>query len=564
MIVFVSLFISLVSAISVSITEPIDGDTYDGNWLPFRAIVENDNEIPDSVHYSLNGSPSVQTPRLNTDWYTYMANELRTAYSEAPAPHDNTILWSAPITGFLHEFPTPVTYCGMVFYTSDSIGQATTNTLYALDAATGSVIWTYDTGYADDAVTVVDGRLYTSADSIFCLDAYTGEKYWAYDDTCQTFFNSHGPPVLWQDKVYATSGSVYCLDIMSGEMLWKTDQQFGCACSMTAWNEMLFVPTFQEHSLYALDVTDGSVIWQNTDCPSGYWDSSPLIEDGMVYICGAYGYALAIDAVTGTTEWISTLTGEVTATPAFHDDQLFFASEIEPYYCLDALNGSTVWTAPYNQHGSSGIADGLVFFGETQPTHDSASVVALDIETGSEVWSYRTSCNPNLGFQSSPSITDGVMYYACTDGYLYAFGTGLKYTYKEDFFYADLGANELIVTSWDDGITIASDTINFMVTQTGITLEPSRHLNLHASPNPFKSSAAISFELTDPGFVTLKVFDLTGRSVTTLLDNELVRGEHSVQWNCCCENKQPVSSGLYFCRIESQRVIETIGLCLLN
>ena len=53
---------------SVTITEPVDGDTYDGDWLTVRAIVENENELPDSVHYTLNGETVIEIPRLNTDW----------------------------------------------------------------------------------------------------------------------------------------------------------------------------------------------------------------------------------------------------------------------------------------------------------------------------------------------------------------------------------------------------------------------------------------------------------------------------------------------------------------
>lgn len=560
----------IISATSVTIIEPIDGETYDGDWLPFRVIVENENVIPDSVSYSLNGDSPMQVARLNTDWYTYMANDLRTGYSEAQAPHDNTILWAAPVTGEYHEFPTPVTYDGMVFYTSDSIGTAITDTLYALDAATGDVIWTYDTGYADDAVTVVDGRLYTSADSVFCLDAYSGERYWAYNDSISTVFNPCGPPVLWQEKVYAlcSSGDIYCLDIQTGELVWKADQQFMCASSMTAWNGMLYVTTINSSTgLYALDTETGSIVWQNTDCAGFYWDSSPVIMDGCVYICAvggtSIGYAMAVDAATGTTEWISTLAEGVTATPVFHEDRLYFASEAEPYYCLDALNGNTIWTSPYSHHGSSGAADGLVFFGENYPQQDSASVIALDMETGTEVWSFRTSCS-YLGFQSSPSITDGVMYYACTDGYLYAFGTGLKYTYKEDNFYADIGSNELIVTSFDNGAAVAADTISFTVTQTGITLEPSRILNLSATPNPFLGNAAISFEISEPGAVSLQIFDLTGRTITSLADHSMAAGEHSIQWDGCSGNGEELSAGLYLCRIESGGVVETIGLCLLE
>ena len=83
----------LISTINLTITEPVDGQSYwIGDSLAVRAIVENENEIPDHVQYSLNGQPVIDIPRLNTDWYTYMANDLHTGYSESPAPTDNTIL----------------------------------------------------------------------------------------------------------------------------------------------------------------------------------------------------------------------------------------------------------------------------------------------------------------------------------------------------------------------------------------------------------------------------------------------------------------------------------------
>ena len=77
---------TLISATSVTITEPVDGETYDGDWLMLKAIVENDDEVPDSLHSVLNGSPTAPVPRLSTDWYTYMQNDLHHGYSESPAP----------------------------------------------------------------------------------------------------------------------------------------------------------------------------------------------------------------------------------------------------------------------------------------------------------------------------------------------------------------------------------------------------------------------------------------------------------------------------------------------
>ncbi len=550
----------LISTTNLTITEPVDGETYNGDWLPLRAIVENENEVPDSVHYSLNGQLVIQIPRLNTDWYTYMANDCRTGYSESPAPHDNTILWTAPISGTFHEFVSPVVVDGRVYYASEEDEIA-----YCLDAATGAEIWRFENiGDAiDDAMHVQDGKAYLASDSIWCLDALTGDRIWAFSD--DAIWGFHGTPVPYQGKVFVSSAVTHCLDDLTGVEIWRSDTLPTTGC-MTTWNGMLFVPTVYVGggvygSLYALDTNTGAELWEFEDGDIWFWDSSPIVVNGDIYINDMLTTTYAIDALTGEKIW-SQPTGGGTATIAYHDGKLYFASEGTPYYCLNAASGTQIWTAPFCQHGSSGIADGLVFFGETPYNEDSASVVALDIDTGAVVWSYRTASD--IGFQSSPSITDGVMYYACTDGYLYAFGTGLKYTYRENYFYAEVGSNELIVTSFDGGTAVAADTINFTVTQTGITLEPSSRLALCASPNPFYSAASISFELSEPGWTSVTVYDLSGRIIRTLEHSELRTGQHSIVWDGRRENGEPVSAGLYLCRIQSGGISETTGLCLLR
>lgn len=114
----------------------MDGETYNGDWLTVRAIVENDNEIPQNLQYSLNGQSAVAIPRLNTDWYTYMQNDLRQGYSESPAPHESTVLWAAPVCGTYHEFCSPVIVNDILYF-----GSLCDTTLYALDPATGVEEW---------------------------------------------------------------------------------------------------------------------------------------------------------------------------------------------------------------------------------------------------------------------------------------------------------------------------------------------------------------------------------------------------------------------------------------
>ena len=555
----------LISTTSLTITEPVDGETYDGDWLTLRAIVENENEIPDSVHYSLNGEPVIQVLRLNTDWYTYMQNDLHHGYSESPAPTDNTILWTAPVTGDEHEFPAPVIVDGIVYYPSN-MG---TDSLYALDAATGELIWKYRVGMTDDAVTVKNGYLFIASDSLWCLDALTGERIWATDAAAY----GGSTPAVADGRVYGGRRVAYplwisyvsCFNAATGTEIWSDTLSESTMSCITVWNGMVFVPTFLfegETSLYALDANTGSIIWENTDSYQGYWDSSPVVVDGDIYISGMDGKTRAIDAMTGITVWESPVSpGDylITATPAYHDGRLYFADQIDTYHCLDASSGSTIWSVPGVQHGSSGIADGIVFYGEYE-NPDNARVIALDCDTGEEIWSYTTDAER---IYSSPAITDGVVYIAGMDLNLYAFGTGLKYTYLDDLF-AQVGSNELIVTSFDEGTVVAADTINFTVTQTGINLEPSSRLALCASPNPFYSTASISFELSDPGWTSVTVYDLSGRIVRTLENSELGTGQHSIVWDGRGENGEVVSAGLYLCRIQSGGVSETTGMCLLR
>ncbi len=557
---FTTLLVSfLTAATSVTISEPVDGETYDGDWLPLRAILENENEVPDSVHYSLNGQAFVLIPRLNTDWYTYMANDCRTGYSESPAPHDNTILWTAPISGTYHEFVSPVVVDGRVYYASEVDEIA-----YCLDAATGAEIWRFENiGDAiDDAMHIQNGKAYLASDSIWCLDALTGDRIWAFSG--ESLYGFAGPPVPFQGRVFA-SGSpfVYCLDDLTGMEIWRTDTLWTNS-SMTAWNNMLFIPRTDGY-MFALDTYSGDIVWVE-DGFGMFWDSSPVIYDSTLYIGSMDGDLMVFDPNNGSHVVLGNYGICIESTPAVYADRIFFGPGFL-IYCVNRITGDVEWEFdPPNDdylHGSCGVADDLVFWGDMSGTDSVAFIHAVDIYTGNEIWNYETNGGP-MGIQSSPSIVDGVMYIAATDGNLYAFGTGLKYTYREDYFYAEVGSNELIVTSFDGGVAVAADTINFSVTQTGITLEPSGRLALCASPNPFYSAASISFELSEPGFTSIEVYDLSGRIVRTLENSELGTGQHSIVWDGKKENGEVVSAGLYLCRIQSGGISETTSMCLLR
>ena len=55
--------------------------------------------------------------------------------------------------------------------------------------------------------------------------------------------------------------------------------------------------------------------------------------------------------------------------------------------------------------------------------------------------------------------------------------------------------------------------------------------------------------------MTLKVYDITGRVIETLIEGEVPAGEHRLQWSA-----EGLASGVYLCRMETKDFSETIKM----
>ena len=91
-----------------------------------------------------------------------------------------------------------------------------------------------------------------------------------------------------------------------------------------------------------------------------------------------------------------------------------------------------------------------------------------------------------------------------------------------------------------------------------VFLHPSA-FTLSAAPNPFNPSTRITFDLPVAGRVTLKIYDLTGRLVTTLADEVCAAGLQTRTFD-----GHDLASGLYFARLQISSHIQTQKLVLLK
>ncbi|MBK7143309.1 MAG: T9SS type A sorting domain-containing protein [bacterium] len=71
----------------------------------------------------------------------------------------------------------------------------------------------------------------------------------------------------------------------------------------------------------------------------------------------------------------------------------------------------------------------------------------------------------------------------------------------------------------------------------------------HNYPNPFNHSTTIDFSIPRRGHVKLTITNVLGRVVSTLLDESLSSGKHSVEWNAGPAGNE-FASGVYYCRLE--------------
>lgn len=83
-------------------------------------------------------------------------------------------------------------------------------------------------------------------------------------------------------------------------------------------------------------------------------------------------------------------------------------------------------------------------------------------------------------------------------------------------------------------------------------------------PNPFNPVTQIAFEVPVAGRVALKVFDVSGRHVRTLVDETKLPSRYVVAWDGTDGSGRRLASGLYFCRMEAGSFRETIRMTLLK
>ena len=120
-------------------------------------------------------------------------------------------------------------------------------------------------------------------------------------------------------------------------------------------------------------------------------------------------------------------------------------------------------------------------------------------------------------------------------------------------------------TSYRYRVDVIDDNGRWILFETSAMSTPEAVLTLYQNhPNPFNPNTTIQFVLPENGHVGLSVFDARGRLVVALVDRELSAGLNEFVWDAKDARGTPVSSGVYFYRLEAGKTVLTRKMLLIK
>ena len=261
-------------------------------------------------------------------------------------------------------------------------------------------IWRFDTGESYDSANIllqplVEGSRIFAAEpggKVYALDAATGIVVWQVDSELEISAGvgfGHGIVV-----VASTEGQLLVLDATDGNLLWQSTVGAEVLARPIVADERIIVRT-GDGQVIGLDKNSGTVSWRlrnNVPSLSVRGLSVPVQVDEIVVVGYASGHLSGIDTESGRELWktpISRPRGsnqidrliDIDADPLIAGNRLFVAAYQDKVYAISLTAQKVEWKMPRSTLRNLAVSDNELLI-----TLDDGVVVALDQKTGIEVW----------------------------------------------------------------------------------------------------------------------------------------------------------------------------------
>jgi outer membrane protein assembly factor BamB len=285
------------------------------------------------------------------------------------------IRWSFDADGAMKQIYSSPRVAAGKLYVGEGFHDDPDCKLYCLDAATGKLLWDFQTASQTEASPcVAGGKVFIGAgnDGLYALDAASGKKLWQYpiqqDPAAVLRFGAS--PAVADHHLYVGSGvdrnhpeapgqtAVMCLDADTGRQIWKVK------IDLPVWGEpvvaagQVFFPLGNGDivqdaanpagALLCLDAGTGKRLWR-TNVPNGVLNR-PAVDRDSVYFGARDGRCYCLNRFNGIPRWAKELGSPVIASPALDPPSpdgralaVFVVAERGKVACLDPRTGAALW-----------------------------------------------------------------------------------------------------------------------------------------------------------------------------------------------------------------------------
>ncbi len=196
----------------------------------------------------------------------------------------------------------PILADGALYFLSGS------QSVFALDAATGKQLWTYNRQDTTNVMTIrggskpalANGNLYVgfSDGSLVAFSAKTGTQQWEITlNRNSRFKDIDSSPLVDSDFIYINSydDKLYCVSKANGEIIWSV-KSGGVSTPIVAGDKLFY--TTSKGDLVALAKKDGKELWRYKSDSGGIL-SDPVLYNGFVTAGESQGSLIFIDMLSG-------------------------------------------------------------------------------------------------------------------------------------------------------------------------------------------------------------------------------------------------------------------------
>lgn len=387
------------------------------------------------------------------NWPMYRYDLLHNGVAPDVVQPPLVLKWKQTFGGDVDSSPAVV---GSRLYVGSDDGN-----LYAIDAATGNILWTFNnqstTGAWDSSPTVatVGGQtvIFAGNDNkdLYAVrdDGTAPFKLWGY----ATGGKVKSSPVVTtiagtQVVIFGSEdGTLYALVASTGAAYtgWGGPGKYtpgGAAfdASPAILGQTIFIGDTANKRLYAVNLGNGVKLWNFTTTGSIF--SSPAVANvvvggvstDLVFFGSDDNKLYALVAASGTPQWSFAAGGKIDSSPAIAvipnpplacapgpTVAVIFGSADNNLYAVRATDGTPCWTFPST--GAEPFSSSPTVSGQTVYVgSDDNNVYAVDINTGSWRWSYPALAHVgDASVAPNPVISGTTLYVGSEDHSLYAF-----------------------------------------------------------------------------------------------------------------------------------------------